>query len=89
MLGWLDSDDSDNELSDHKIDTQETFPRKSKTITNLNTPKRSKLPMNDGKKKHPVNTKTTVVDGEDKEALVNSVDDFIMSLQSQRKKVVL
>ena len=93
MLGWLDSDeDSDDERSDissersktvYKVTDEEsskTFSRE--TITLGNTPKRSKLIMNGGKK-HSENGH------DDKETLVNSVDDFIMSLQSQRKKVVL
>ena len=95
VLGWLDSDeDSDDERSDissersktvYKVTDEEsskTFSTRE-TITLADTPKRSKFIMNGGRK----HSENAVVD--DKETLVNSVDDFIMSLQSQRKNVLL
>ena len=84
VLGWLDSDEeSDNESSEQGNNTFKTVSRNSKTISQENNTKRSKLQFNVGKKRPEL----SVPSHQEKETLVNSVDDFIMSLQSQRKKV--
>ena len=93
VLGWLDSDeDSEDEMADER---NVTHSKKTKSKTHLNTTtKRSKLIaewQDDTFRKYSAerNTENTVVDLEDeeKETLVDSVDDFILSLQSQRKTV--
>ena len=93
VLGWLNSDeDSEDEMTDQSNVMLDS--KKSKSNTHVNTTEKSKLLaewQEDTFRKYSVkgNSKNTVVDLEDEEkgTLVNSVDDFILSLQSQRKNV--
>ena len=95
VLGWLDSDEDGEDGMSYQINsTSQTDSKKTKPTTPVNTTKRSKLFaewQEDTFRKYSAerNPENTVVDLEDeeKETLVNSVDDFIMSLQSQRKTV--
>ena len=87
ILGWLDSDDenSDEDSEENSEDDQSGQCKDlSVTVTRqtvMSAPKKSRL-LNEGKKRVPENNVN-----ENQDNLVNTVDNFIMSLQSQRKKV--